>query len=68
MKIDKSLLLKDAHDRYRRRRGSQHELTFGECLRRAWQAAKQRQELVRTYHTPVKRSRIDRPFPTQIAA
>jgi hypothetical protein len=66
--LSRSKIMADAHDRYRRRRGSHHELTFGECLRRAWQAAKQRQELVRAYHTPVKRSRIDRPFPTQIAA
>jgi uncharacterized LabA/DUF88 family protein len=61
--IDKAAVFRDAHSRYRRRRGTNEALTFGECLRRAWRAAKQRQSEVAMYHAAPRHIRADRPFP-----
>lgn len=66
--IDRAAVFRDAHSRFRRRRGTAHELTFSEALRRAWQAAKQRRDEVAQYHTAPVRRYVDAPFPSQIAA
>ena len=43
-KLDRAAIMRDAHVRYRRRRGTAEALTFGEALRRAWAAARERQD------------------------
>lgn len=56
--INRSAVMKDAWGRYRRRAAyvARHgangqELTFGECLSRAWEAARLRQSQVIAFRT-----------------
>jgi hypothetical protein len=64
MTYDRSEILKDAHSRFRRRRGSIEPLTFSECLRRAWAAARLRRDDMLA-KSPPGRKRMDIPFPKQ---
>jgi hypothetical protein len=64
MTIDRSQVFKDAHSRFRRRRGSIEPLTFAECLRRAWAAARFRRDDMLA-KSPPGRKRMDIPFPKQ---
>jgi len=72
MTFDRSAIMKDAHSRFRRRRDGPFPLAFGECLSRAWQAARERREQrvaeVRAYHAAPIARRQSREFPQHFAA